>query len=1035
MAQNVKTRSKRASAIQIAKPFAVTAPYPDGSVSVEDRQLLVFAYTEWVLGITHEIDFEEGDFSDVDTTTQPTKLAVSVAAALAGSDYGLAITQDSSLLNAFVTINISPEFSNVLTVRWYWDPNDLAISNDLDNFGSVQLNCDESVGAISYIWYHRIQRNSGVIQYKFIAKDDANGSHDMLAYTAIPSQPVCFEVKVVRASSAVASDGTSQLWIDGTPQTAVTGLDNWDLFTSVIGLDLGVTYGTDSGTTSVMYYDEVVISNDGVYIGPIETSDDLTINDMTLAEALLDTPALGQIHILSNSDTTLAGVLLDTPSVGQVHSLSVSDTVLAGALLDTPVLEYEHIADYEEGDFSDADAYSANVAINGTAALRGSYGVQHTVIAGSNPMWTRHVCYPQSGVIRIRMYFDANGTTFAEASGYTGLSIRDNSDASIFGFSFFQTSGSFRIQGFWRDDDLTLNYTSSTYPNQSIPHYIEFLAIRESAEGAADGVFSWWVDGSLVVTISNCDNITIFDTASRIYEGALTVNTGVSGTLYTDELVYRNYNQLIGPAPDELTVSDLTLAEVILDNPAFSQVHVLGISDTTLASALLDTPSIGQTHILSVADTTLAECLLDTPVLSSEASLTVNDMTLAQVSLDTPALGAAEDNLTVNDMTLSAVTLDTPALGQVHILSVSDFTLASALLDTPTLGQIHALSISDITLAGALLDTPAIGQTHILSVNDFSLSEIVLDTPTLSSEANLTASDFTLLGAILDTPALGQEHTLSINDFTLAGTLLDTPVLGTEGIDALTINDMTLAGAVLDTPALGQIHDLSITDFTLAQAALDTPTLTSIANLTVGDMTLAGSLLDTPAISQTHVLGISDFTLNSSILDTPALGQTHILSTNDFTLNSAQLDTPSLSGSIELTVNDFTLAQVVLDTPVVSVTHNLSANDFYTAPTIMDNPAIGQTHILSIGDFALSAIVLDTPALGGIQDLSVNDFTLAGAILDAPPLEPKLAHGLLSIVIDTDEYTLTIQKEKIYSIRDIQQEKIYEVEAEPWQQP
>ena len=82
----------------------------------------------------------------------------------------------------------------------------------------------------------------------------------------MPDAPTYIEFLVQYATSAVASDASASLWINGSLQETLTNFDLFD-YAMPDTMLIGTIYGLDAGTSGAFYLDEIVLRADAIEIG------------------------------------------------------------------------------------------------------------------------------------------------------------------------------------------------------------------------------------------------------------------------------------------------------------------------------------------------------------------------------------------------------------------------------------------------------------------------------------------------------------------------------------------------------------------------------------------------------------------------------------------------------------------------------------------------------------------------------------------------------------------------------------------------
>jgi hypothetical protein len=185
--------------------------------------------------------------------------AVSQAAALASTDYGLAILiEDTDPVYARKVISQQA----VLRIRLYIDPNGISIPNGNNLYAFL---IQQNGGGYAFINSLRLNNNSGQYRLVWNASDDASGYSD---YCDISDDAHYVEWVIRRASSAVASDGSTEWWVDGVSQGTQTNLDNYNTFADQdYRVYMGAPTGIPSGTSGTYYLDELIMRDNDTVIG------------------------------------------------------------------------------------------------------------------------------------------------------------------------------------------------------------------------------------------------------------------------------------------------------------------------------------------------------------------------------------------------------------------------------------------------------------------------------------------------------------------------------------------------------------------------------------------------------------------------------------------------------------------------------------------------------------------------------------------------------------------------------------------------
>ncbi|MEE8264025.1 MAG: DUF2341 domain-containing protein, partial [Gammaproteobacteria bacterium] len=235
-----------------------------------DETAAVAAVFSWTaaagggVGILFEIDHEEGDFTDYDSTvTDVGDLSVTTAAALAGTSYGLNILVDDTTA-IYGQKNQTPPASNEFRLRVYLDPNGITMATN-DSFQMVDAH---STGPKASVFQFRLAENPAANTYGFTLGCWADAGANWTFITISDAEHLV-EIHVERAATSTSADGRCRVWIDGTLQITESAVDNWDQFAGLDYFQFGAPGSIDPGTSGTFYLDEIVLRDDGIEIGAV----------------------------------------------------------------------------------------------------------------------------------------------------------------------------------------------------------------------------------------------------------------------------------------------------------------------------------------------------------------------------------------------------------------------------------------------------------------------------------------------------------------------------------------------------------------------------------------------------------------------------------------------------------------------------------------------------------------------------------------------------------------------------------------------
>jgi hypothetical protein len=177
--------------------------------------------------------------------TDGTNLATIPGAQLTGSARGLrALINDA---NPLYVGDDTPVAERRYRARFYFDPNGVTMANN-DNFSLFY----GFQGAGTSIIQVQIRRSASTYQIRTGAIDDTvNWFYS--GWTTISNDTHIIEIDWQAATAAGANNGTLNWWVDETPQTGLSAIDNDTR--RVDRIRLGAVAGMDAGTSGTVYFD------------------------------------------------------------------------------------------------------------------------------------------------------------------------------------------------------------------------------------------------------------------------------------------------------------------------------------------------------------------------------------------------------------------------------------------------------------------------------------------------------------------------------------------------------------------------------------------------------------------------------------------------------------------------------------------------------------------------------------------------------------------------------------------------------------
>lgn len=215
------------------------------------------------------------------------------------------------------------------------------------------------------------------------------------------------------------------------------------------------------------------------------------------------------------------------------------------------VHEIDHDSSTTIGDFYDTvtDPNGA-FTVTPTAALNGTTnGVLIDYDAGASIPILRDSFTALTGTdlrFRIRLKLSAFSTTAVINTVAAQFDLRNNSDIMVFQFSLTSDgSNGFLVEAFSSDDNANIESISGSGEAVSSSDEIclEIRAIRETADGNADGIAEFYIDGVSQGSLSDIDNFNRWnDGLDTVRNRFLSNNPAFTDDLYYDEWILDDDN-------------------------------------------------------------------------------------------------------------------------------------------------------------------------------------------------------------------------------------------------------------------------------------------------------------------------------------------------------------------------------------------------------------------------------------------------------------------------------------------------------------
>jgi hypothetical protein len=190
----------------------------------------------------------------------------------------------------------------------------------------------------------------------------------------------------------------------------------------------------------------------------------------------------------------------------------------------------------------------ADISAAAAAAANGTpYGMQIVIDDTTDDYGEYSVAIGAATDLHVRIYHDLN--TVAITTNYHFYQIikvmQSGSPYVVATVNITKVAGNYYVRQYVYNDAGA----ESEGAVQAITdnwHCIEIAVKKATTVSANDGTCRLYTDGTLWETISGLDLFTTFALINRVRAGALTASATVSGTVYSDEVIIRNDDQMIG---------------------------------------------------------------------------------------------------------------------------------------------------------------------------------------------------------------------------------------------------------------------------------------------------------------------------------------------------------------------------------------------------------------------------------------------------------------------------------------------------------
>lgn len=206
---------------------------------------------------------------------------------------------------------------------------------------------------------------------------------------------------------------------------------------------------------------------------------------------------------------------------------------------------------HETGDLTQYDSTvtdSGDLSVDVASKLAGTkYGLSCLIDDQTSIYGQKNQTAPTSNEVRYRFYIDPNTLTMANADTFQVCILSSSGpQTTIMRAALrYTTAGGYFIRGQPFDDAGALATDDTAITDAE--HWVEVHVERATGAATNDGRVRLWVDDNLEATWSSVDNFDVFGNMTNVRLGAASgIDVGTLGTLYLDELVFRDDSLKIG---------------------------------------------------------------------------------------------------------------------------------------------------------------------------------------------------------------------------------------------------------------------------------------------------------------------------------------------------------------------------------------------------------------------------------------------------------------------------------------------------------
>ena len=694
-------------------------------------------------GIVLWIDFEEGDTSEFDSVTGT--VTVDTGSALVGT-YGANVSHAGDGADHHGNVTGLVIGTDRIRFRIYYEDVSLAMTAG-DNAELVSINADGTVSGNTEACRLVYQDVGGTESLNFWAENDA-GSTDTTGSVSRPAGPAYIECLLIRASSAVASDGYAEMWLNGVSQGSNSAIDNYDTFATIDGVRLGGDSG-DAGTTGVIRFDDFILRDDDTLIGPAPAGADLVVDDLSQANTVT-VPTLTQVHNLSVDPLSQSNLVQFITGMTKESDLVV-DPLSQSNLVEfiTGMTQQSELAVYDLSQSNLVEHVDlTQLHILAVDDLGQSSLVEHIDLAQLHILAVDDL--GQSNLVEF-----ITGMTQQQELAVDGLSqsnLVEHIDLTQLHILQVDDLGQSNLVEhidlaqlhILQVDDLsqsnTIEKVSLTQVhNLSVDNLSQATIVEKptlSTEGAIVGYNLSQANTVEKVSLTQVHNLSVDDLSQATTVEVPFVNT--STTLTVADLSVNTTVELVTLVQiHNLSVDDLAQSNLVLP-VVLTQIHVLAVDDLSQSTTVTKLSLGGSISIYNLTQASTVEKVSLTQV----HNLSVDD--LSQSNLVTVPNVNSQTTLTIGDLSVSN-TVEKVSLTQLHVLLVDNLSQSNT-VEEVILSQVHVLNVHDLSQSNSVPYIPISGEG---TVTPFSLSlASSVETVTLVQEHNLNAYDLSQLNAV-----------------------------------------------------------------------------------------------------------------------------------------------------------------------------------------------------------------------------------------------------------------------------------------------